>query len=62
MLEQKQRLENYIANANQIGLEALSSLERQAIEMLQKGFCDKFVRNKCFISLKRIQELRERFM
>ena len=62
MLEQKQRLENYIANANQIELEALSSLERQAIEMLQKGFCDKFIRNKCFISLKRIQELRERFM
>ena len=62
MLEQKQRLENYIANANQVEAEALSSLERQAIEMLRKGFCDKFIRNKCFISLKRIQELRERFM
>lgn len=62
MQNQQQRLENYICNANQFELKALSSLERQAVEMLQKGFCDKFTRNKCFISLKRIQELRERFM
>ena len=61
-MQNQRQLENYICNANQIGLEALSSLERQAIEMLEKGFCDKFIRNKCFISLKRIQELRERFM
>lgn len=62
MLEQKQRLENYIANANQVEAEAWTSAERQAIEMLRKGFCDKFIRNKCLISLKRIQELRERFI
>ena len=58
----KQRIENYIHNANQVEAEAWSFAERQAIEMLRKGFCDKLIRNKCLISLKRIQELRERFM
>ena len=58
----KQRIENYIHNANQVEAKAWSFAERQAIEMLRKGFCDKLIRNKCLISLKRIQELRERFM
>lgn len=59
MLNQQERIENFKANATQIELEATSSLEREAIEMLQKGFCERFVTNKTFLGLKKIKELKE---
>lgn len=62
MLDQKTRVQNYVANANQVELQATSIAEKEAIQLVRKGFCDTFIRNKCLISLKRIQELRERFM
>lgn len=60
MLNQKQRLENFVANANQVEIEATSSLEREAIELLKKGFSEKFVSNKCFLPTKRVQELKDK--
>ena len=59
MLNQKERLENYVANATQIELETTSSLEREAIEMLQKGYNERFVANKTFLGLKRVKQLKE---
>ena len=59
MLNQKERIENFKTNATQIELETTSSLEKEAIEMLQKGFNERFVANKTFLGLKRIKELKE---
>ena len=59
MLNQQERLENFKANANQIELESTSILEIEAIEMLQKGFNERFVANKTFLGLKRVKQLKE---
>ena len=58
----KQSLENFVANANQVEIEATATLEREAIELLKKGFCVKFVKNKCFLPLKRVEELQNKFI
>lgn len=57
-MNQKQRLENFKANANQVEQESWSRAYSQAKEMLKKGFCERFVANKCMISLKTVKELK----
>lgn len=59
MLNQQERIENFKANASQVEMEATSSLERKAIEMLQKGFNERFVANKCFLPIKVVKKLKE---
>lgn len=59
MLNQQERIENFKAKANQVELEATSRLEREAIELLRKGFCERFVANKTFLGLKRVKQLKE---
>lgn len=62
MMNQKERLENYKANANQVEMEANSRLYSEAIELLKKGFCERFVANKCFLPLKEVKELKLRIV
>ena len=62
MMNQKERLENYKANADQIEMEANSRLHSEAIEMLKKGFCERFVANKCFLPLREVKALKERLI
>ena len=57
-MNQKQRLENFKANADQVEQESWSRAYSQAKEMLKKGFCERFVANKCMISLKTVKELK----
>lgn len=58
MMNQKERLVNFKANADQIEMEANSMLHLEAIEMLKKGFCERFVANRCFLPLKEVKELK----
>jgi hypothetical protein len=62
MLNQKERLENFKANADQVEMEANSRLQVEAIEMLQKGFTERFVANKCFLPIKVVKELKDKFI
>lgn len=62
MLNQKERLENFKANADQVEMEANSRAQVEAIEMLKKGFCERFVANKCMLSIKKVQELKDKFI
>jgi hypothetical protein len=57
-MNQKQRLENFKANADQVEQESWSRAYSQAKEMLKKGFCERFVANKCMIPLKTVKELK----
>lgn len=57
-MNQKQRLENFKANADQVEQESWSRAYSQAREMLKNGFCERFVANKCMISLKTVKELK----
>lgn len=59
---QTQRLENFKANADQIEMEACNRHYTEAREMLRKGFCERFVANKCFLSLKEVKELKKRLI
>lgn len=60
MMNQQERLEDYKANADQTEMEANARLHAEAIELLKKGFCPRFVANKTFISIKVINELKEK--
>jgi len=62
MMNQKERLENFKANADQVEMEANTRLHREAIEMLKKGFCERFVANKCFLPLREVKELKLKFV
>ena len=62
MLNQEQRLQDYKTNMDQIEQEANSKNEKDAIEYLRKGFCVKFVANKCFMSTKQVQELKDKII
>lgn len=62
MLNQKERLENFKANVDQVEIEANARLQVEAIEMLKKGFCERFVANKCFLPIKTVKELKEKFI
>lgn len=62
MLNQKQRLENFKANAEQIEQESWSRAYSEAKEMLKKGFCERFVANKCLISIKDVKRLKEQLI
>ena len=58
MMNQQQRLESFKANADQVEMEANARAHSKAIEMLRKGFCERFVANKCFLPLKEVQALK----
>ena len=60
MLNQTERLQNFKANADQVEMEANSRLHAEAIELLRKGFCPRFVANKTFTSIKVVNEFKER--
>lgn len=62
MMNQQERLQNFKANADQVEMEANYRLHSEAIEMLRKGFCERFVANKCFLSIKTVKELKEKFI
>ena len=62
MMNQTERLQNFVANANQVEIEANSRLHSEAIEMLKKGFCERFVANKCFLPLKEVKALKEQLV
>lgn len=58
MLNQEQRLQNFKANADQVEQESWSGAYSEAREMLRKGFCERFVSNKCLISIKDVKRLK----
>ncbi len=60
MLNQTERLQDFKANADQVEIEANARLHAEAIELLKKGYCPRFVANKTFTSIKVINELKER--
>ena len=62
MMNQTERLQNFVANANQVEIEANSRLHSEVIEMLKKGFCERFVANKCFLPLKEVKALKEQLV
>ena len=62
MLNQQERLQDFKANADQVEMEANSRAQVEAIEMLKKGFCERFVANKCLLSIKTVKELKEKFI
>lgn len=57
-MNQQERLENFKANADQVEMEANARLHSEAIEMLRKGFCERFVANRCLLSIKTVKELK----
>jgi hypothetical protein len=59
MLNQVERLQNFKANADQVEQESWSRAYSEAREMLKKGFCERFVANKCLISIKDVKRLKE---
>ena len=59
---QTQRLQDFKANAHQVETEANSRAITEAKQMLRKGFCERFVANKCFLSLKTVKELKEKLI
>lgn len=62
MINQTERLQNFKVNANQVEIEANFRLHSEAIQMLKKGFCEKFVANKCFLSLKEVKILKKKLI
>ena len=62
MLNQKERLENFKANADQVEQESWLRAHSEAREMLKKGFCERFVANKCFLPIKVVKELKDKFI
>lgn len=62
MLNQKERLENFKANADQVEQESWSRAYSEAKEMLRKGFCERFVANKCMLSIKVVKELKDKLI
>lgn len=62
MMNQTERLQNFKANADQVEMEADCRLHSEAVEMLKKGFCERFVANKCFLPLREVKALKERLI
>ena len=62
MLTQKQRLENFKANADQVEAEATSRHYTEARSLLRKGFCEKYVATRCYLPLKVVKELKEKII
>ena len=61
-MNQKQRLQDFKANADQVEQESWSRAYSEAREMLRKGFCERFVANKCFLPIKVVKELKDKFI
>lgn len=62
MNKQTERLQNFKTNADQVEMETNFRLNSEAVEMLKKGFCEKFVANKCFLPLREVKALKERII
>lgn len=62
MMNQKERLENFVANSNQVEMETDLRLYSEAVELLRKGFCERFVANRCFLPMSKVKELKEKLI
>ena len=58
-MNQKERLENFKANADQIEMEANTRLHKEAIDLLRKGYSPKYVANRTFTPYAKILELQK---
>ena len=61
-MNQKQRLENFKANADQVENEATMRLHKEAVSLLKKGYSPKYVATRTFTPYRVVLELKDKII